>query len=222
MTSGKAHEATTLVLMDRWVRDSRQFERLIHASWLKDPWAKILQEKRSMRLQNRISRETVHELSDRYQGVLCQILRRIGVPQEQLPGAVAEVWQLAQTAVRTSLDPRRVPEALWTACSSAVRPGAAAGVAEALKPKLMLRAFVDEIPSSDERGVLRSLAYNFGPLPPQRSRETENTFRGALGLLHEQVLRRAGELEILSDGALSPEQVATFSAQQYIDWLFPA
>jgi hypothetical protein len=225
MTGGKARRATTLVLMYRWVRDVRRLERLIHASWLRDPWSKILQERRRMRLQHRIAQETVPELADRYQGVMYQILSRIGIPREQLPGAFSEVWQLAQTSVRTTLNPRRVPQALWTARSAAIRPSAAAsqrGAAERLKPKLMLRALVDEIPPCDERGVLRSLAYDFGLEPPQRSREALRALSDALGLLHAQVLHRSSELEVLSDGALSPARVAAFSApfEQYRDWLF--
>jgi hypothetical protein len=211
----EVREATTLDLFERWLRDTSCYERALHATWWRDPAGKVfVLEKR--RLRERL-REVPRELAYRYEGVLCQIFRRAGEPEQRLEQRLDDAWQQVLGEVRSLSDPRHIPSLLWRASSSP----AAARVAP-LKPKLMLRVFVDEIPDSDERGILRGLAYGGPCSSPLASRETLDLLARAVAALHLQLLRHADELEALSDGVLCPARISLLSPpyRQYEEWLF--
>jgi len=134
-----------------------------------------------------------------------------------------KVWQETQAQVRRDPIPWRVPGLLWAGCTSlGFREGA---LPERLKLKLMLRAFVEEIPDSPERKELLRLAYScqgegFQDLDPdeQALERVSLTYPQ----LHHQL--SLGSLRVADwfNGALSPAGVADMAAPyaDFDDWLF--
>lgn len=209
--------ATTLALLRRWLTYVHRRDRRLHASLLLDPWGKLSSWLFGRRLLERRLEQTEREIAKRYQGIILQVLRRAGVASQELEGQFHRAWQEVRRSLHGLADPLRVPQCLWAACSSSADP-----VVMALKPKLMLRALVDEVKPREESRVLRSLAYGEGPDDFPRDPETERLVLQSLASLHDVVLRNTHRLEDLTGGVLSASHVQSFRRPftEYRDWLF--
>lgn len=184
-------EEGTLDLMKLLLRDIRRHERLARARFFRWP-------KRKARLLVR-QRNVTGELMVRYGGVILQILRRRGIA---ISGFARELVKIAvglQDGARTLQDPLGFPALFWQVCT-----GEGGGEVEPLKAKFMLRLFVDELPASEARGVLRLHYGSLGEAPAD-DRERLRLLALAYPHLHHEVLRHRKDLEVLTDGVLSPE-----------------
>jgi hypothetical protein len=94
--------------------------------------------------------------------------------------------------------------------------------ARPIKPKFMLRQFVDEIPSCKDQGILIATAY--GPMisPRPSTAEILKSLEFAYAKLHVQVTKWSPELDILTDNEISAAMIAKIVPPyvQYEDWLF--
>jgi hypothetical protein len=210
---------STLTLLKRWTRDVCRHERIIRAVWWKDPmgaamclrrrqvWASLLQ--------------GMSELGRRYQGTLYEIMDSMGVPEKQRTSSQVKVWQMTLDQVRPNPEPWRVPGFLWSACSS-LNEAAGRTLPMRLKRKLMLRAFIEEIPNSEERSALLRLAYQDQGMALQTSGTDQDALEWlsrAYPLLHDLLLRN-DKLAAWSDGAILPEEVRAMTYADFDDWLF--
>jgi|GEM_PF-2571736 len=156
-------------------------------------------------------------LMARYKGVISQILKRAGTGEENIETALWEIWIRVQDGCPPVSDYQSFSKALWKECMEVAK-----APVPALKPKLMLRQFVDEMQSSDERGILIDRAYNSDASNPPAETEVLKKLSAAYALLHYQLLNHEHELSILSDGELTPEMIKTLKPPyvQYMRWLF--
>lgn len=169
-------------------------------------------------------REGMAELGVRYQGILNEILDTAEVPVGERKNSQVKLWEATLDQVRRNPEPCRVPRFLWSACAAMLsRVGAASR--ERLKRKLMLRAFIEEIPSPEERNSLLRLAYQDQGAAFQDSGpdwELLESLSRSYRLLHEQLSWKADKLTDWSDGALRPRDVAAMTPpfSDFEDWLF--
>jgi hypothetical protein len=168
------------------------------------------------RIEDRLLKP-LQELMDRYEGVMCQVLKRGGAEDDALEDLISEIWLRAQDDCRTVQDYRSFSSVLWEAYSSVSNAPALP-----LKPKFMLRQFVDEMLSSDERGILISLAYSSHARHHPVDRDILPRLTQAYALLHQQVLNHEADLEMLTDGAMNSAMVRELRPPyvQYKVWLF--
>lgn len=211
----------TLALLKRWTQAVRRHEQIIRARWWTDPIGKLRSFGRA-RLDERL-RQEICELGRRYQGILYEILASGGVPKAERGGSQIKIWQAVEAEVRIDPEPWRVPGRLWSACVLFGCPRYS--LPERLRCKLMLRAFIEEIPESEERTELLRLAYQhqgeaFEGLAADE--EALGRLSRAYPLLHEQLLRNARHLADWSGGAFSAEGIAamTFPFEEFEEWLF--
>jgi len=168
-------------------------------------------------------RQSMAQLGRRYQGILYEILDTAGVPEEYRKDSQIKVWQLAQAQVRRNPLPWRVPSLLWCSCISLSSREDL--LPERLRRKLMLRAFIEEIPDSAKRSDLLRLAYQdqgeaFQALGTDE-RALENLAETYI-MLHKQLLRNADRLVDWSDGAFLPGAIAAMAPpySDFEEWLF--
>ena len=85
----------------------------------------------------------------------------------------------------------------------------------------MLRQFVDEVPRSDERGILRVLAYGDSGSRPE-GQEALRLLSLGFSALHQQLLVRIEELAVLTDHTMTSKMIEGFTKpySQYDIWLF--
>src|SRR4051794_32846998 len=106
-------------------------------------------------------------LRQHYEGIVGEVFRRgsgsgIVLPSKTIQEFSAGIFLQFPQQIATLTDPLRFSVVLWktvdvrlntqfgdSGCAAAMR----------LKPKFMLRQFVDDLPNGDARGTLRSLAY---------------------------------------------------------------
>ena len=138
--------------------------------------------------------------------------------EKTVPEATVAVWQATLDQMRGTRDYRVLSSIVWNAAE------AQAGLHQpVLKPKLMLRQFVDEMPDGDERGAIRVLAYGHsGTEPP--GREVLRLLSSGYAVLHTQLIMHIQELDILTDSLFSPELIQRIGSSyvQYEEWLFCA
>jgi hypothetical protein len=95
--------------------------------------------------------------------------------------------------------------------------------AVALKPKFMLRQFIDDLPSGEPRGVLRAFAYDHGPDPRDAiAIEGRALLQQAYPQLHAVLWRNRKDLERRTDGtlAVTSKQPGDAHLAKYEHWLF--
>jgi hypothetical protein len=210
---------TSLALMREFVDKTRALVKYQDAGpeeqlrWLHKRW--LIRKKHKLRAA---LAEIMVELANRYEGVFFQMLRKSGKRDEELRNSVAAIWIESQDRSRTLQDYKGFPAILWEAYASQVsRP------ATLVKPKFMLRIFVDEMAPSDARGILKDRAYDKNAINKETGNEMLEQLSGGYSALHEQLLRRASDLEVLTDGeiALSLVQNLKEPFLQYERWLFP-
>jgi hypothetical protein len=162
--------------------------------------------------------ERWNELMRRYEGVLIQMLVSKGIPPDKSEQLIVHVYGDAAIAFRAEEDARLFPIALWEAFEIVIGPAPTH-----LKAKLMLRAFVDELPNSEERGVLRQVAYDGAPQSRATTEELRDTMRRGCGLVHDKVTAVDKELDRLTDGTVRFADVSRWypaqAADEYEAWL---
>lgn len=213
---------STLALIAAFVERTKELDQLINARWYniglswKRPrafWERLIHDKLN---------GLVEELCLRYRGIMYQIFRRAGVNHGQLDTTVTNVWVSVQQGVITMTDEREFSKMLWKECMTMVPSSAPA---ECLKPKFMLRQFIDEIPPCDERGVLRALAYDSPPgvKASQFGGDIDRQLSKAYELLHGQVLEYTqDDLNVFTDGTIFRTMFFDLDAlhREYQQWLF--
>src|SRR5437870_2094028 len=137
MSRDRNSHKTTLKLAKMLIEGTKRFENVENAIWWRNPLYTIL------RTRNRALRVRLdgiqRVLMVRYKGVLYQVFRRMGLTDEQLVRSQVRVWVGFRNRALTMTDPRNFAKCLWELC---LTQGKARALA--LKPKLMLRQFVDE------------------------------------------------------------------------------
>jgi hypothetical protein len=207
----------TLRLAKDFVDGSRSLEKTLYARWWRNPLRYAVRKLGLHKSRRRALAVIAGELGRRYKGVLLELFRRAHMHHADFPNGIASVWMRVADEAKTMLEPRSFSKAIWDSAHRAVpSPGA-----PSLKPKVMLRQFVDEMASSDGRGALRTLAYG-EPGFPQEGSEALNLLSNAYPFLHEVLLGRLPELDILSDSAFSEDVVGSLTTPyvQYETWLF--
>jgi hypothetical protein len=214
----KLGRATSLQLADRLIRAVRSDEHL-RTSWQWD--LPLISHGRDWKLE-RHSREfrAIHsELVRRYVGMLSQLLAhslgRANV-ENAWPDFGAGLGMRVRTAIRMVDDPRPFSVILWreTMAQIASQNGSVAACAF-LRPKFMLRQFVEEVRKPDLREVL-SHAYDENYIRSPDLREVQNLREGCAAL-REVVQHYKGDLNLRVDGTLEPDAYA----ELYVDWLYP-
>jgi len=225
----EGNEKGTFKLMKEFVKCVKQLERIQRS--LKRArqgkfrrsgflWSRLRLRKdpalRELELRQRLNSAAI-DLTTRYKGALWELFRRSGITDDLLGDALTAVWMSVQDSASTVSSYKNLPEKLWDAYA-----GQTDLAILALKPKLMLRAFVDEIPSCDERGALRIVAYGSGLGNRPTDRELLGLLLRAYPRLHREVLRKSKDLSVLTDGALSSSVVADMREPfpEYENWMF--
>lgn len=221
MSERRVGDETTLNLGRALIVCRQEYAKTCNLTWM-NPWRRLHRDSSKKRLLER-GEEIAGELAVRYEGIMFQLFIRAN-GEETLD---SEIWKNLQTIVwlsvgdgiRTTRDPRHFTRVLWNVYVKRLDSEASV---ESLKPKFMLRQFIDEMPSSDERGVLRAMAYGWGGAPSQSGKELLHLIQLSLPILHDQLLLHASDLDALTDGALTESLVRSFSEpyDEYRTWLF--
>jgi hypothetical protein len=216
MSTEDFSQAGTLQLARELVRCSQRFERMVYAKGWRDPlWWCLGQTFVKDRMREKLPKLTV-ELALRYRGVLREMFRSVGMNGGALTEAITEAWLTTVDEMRVTRDYRLFSRIVWRAAT------AQAGVhPNALKPKLMLRQFVDEMPDCDQRGALRAVGYG-EDVAEARAQEILRLLSSGYSILHDQLLRHSEELDVLTDSLFSTEIIKQFGEPyvQYEEWLF--
>lgn len=210
---------TSLALMREFVDKTRTLVKYQQAGpeeqlrWLRKKW--LIRKKHKLRTA---LAEIMVELANRYEGVFYQMLRKSGKREEELRNSVAAIWIATQDSSRMLQDYKGFPTILWEAYVSQVSLPVTS-----VKPKFMLRLFVDEMAPSDSRGILKDRAYDKNALNKESGKETLEQLLGGYSALHEQLLRRASDLEVLTDSEIALLVIKDLKEPflQYERWLFP-
>ena len=156
--------------------------------------------------------EASDELINRYAGVMdrlyLKIAQQTGTPTSPnaLGGFIGSLWTslLGEIGSDIGLVHLRFSVLHWELLERAARDAGADPQEpefQQFKPMFMLRQFVDEMPSSDERGALRALVY-FPKSDMELGRETIALLERAYAKLHDVVCEHAGQLDDLTGGAI--------------------
>lgn len=206
----------TLELALTLVECSRDLDQILRARWWQRLFSFRSRAEDINSLRTRIY-EVSAELGLRYKGVMSQLLQRMQ-SGEDFRLAVARTWEYVGEVAVTMADPKEFCSYLWHAFVGTERQSKA----QSLKPKFMLRQFVDEVPSCKDLGVLIAMAYGPTVSVSLSSDEILNCLSHTYPLLHFELERRSPDLLVLTDGEISsatiPKIVAPFV--QYETWLF--
>lgn len=213
----------TLLLVERLLEVSRKLESISYANWWSKPfwWAvKIMKPLEFIRLRkiNELMAcisDLVGELSVRYDGIMRDLFTCAGV-STSFDDHFVQVWMEVQGRSLMTRDPRRFSTCLWEIQR---RVGA---TIEDLKPKFMLRQFVDDMPDAEPRATLKLLAYSFQAQWPAAGKEAVRMVKQGYASLHEQVRARTDDLEILTGGVLNAGMLGDMGDPyvRYHQWLF--
>jgi hypothetical protein len=212
--SRKAFKADgTLRLQSDFIRCNRDYDRALTATPL-NPLLWVGKERRAEKLSRKLD-ILEDELEDRYEGITRQMLRRGKIESAT---SVKMIWSMVRTRALTSADDRSLPSLLWRAYLEQENAGLA--IVNVLRPKFMLRQFVDEIENTSHRDLIRVVAYG-GHSDNDFTRETFTMFTKALGSLHQALLGHASQLEVITDRTFTRSDISGFSDpfSEYRDWL---
>ncbi len=213
-------EATTLELVKELIDSRKRFSEVSNAKWYKQP-RKWWRKDHMLANLSENNQAIAWQISVRYGGILLQMFQRAKAPKGFVESDWEEcqtaIWQLVRDNTRNMTDYQRFCAVLWNICRREIGSAAAYG---ALRPKFMLRQFIDEMPPSDERGTLRTTA--FGLAGTLSDRETLDSLARAFPILHQQLLSKRDDLKSLTDGEMTPESIEKFTAPfaEYRHWLF--
>ena len=211
----ETHRQGTFELAQVLVECSRELDHVLRAKWWRDPLTVRTRNESVSLLRARID-EVSLELCARYKGVM-EELHQIINPEADFRVELAKAWQYVGESAET-MNPKEFCAHLW----HGFVPQQKQAEARAIKPKFMLRQFVDEIPPCKDQGILIATAY--GPMVEPRPSGSEilKCLEIAYSLLHVELTKRSHELEILTDYEISGAMISSFVAPyvQYEDWLF--
>jgi hypothetical protein len=205
----------TIELAVEFVECSKALDKSLGAKWWNHPllyWSKA---KDVIWLRARIN-EVSGELGCRYKGVMDQLFQRMG-SNGNFGTAVGKAWYIVRTSALKIRDHRVFSTTLWCAFVASATPET-----QVLKPKFMLRQFVDEIPSCMEQGVLIAMAYGPRHTTAPSGSEILRGLSISYGLLHAELKKRSSDLSILTDGEISGVTIAAMNPPfvRYEQWLF--
>ena len=216
-------EATTLGLVEMLIEGRQQFVEISGANWLRP--RKRFRKAHKLRHLSQRRQAIGDQLSVRYQGILLQMTGRVRTldswDEAELENCQRSIWQAASDRTQNMTNYRKFCGMLWDICTDELSYFGNVAPLTALRPKFMLRQFIDEMPNSDARGLLRASA--FGEDKHDLSgRELCDSLNLAFPLLHLQVLSRIDDLSALTDGEITP-QIARAIKEPYLEyrrWLF--
>jgi hypothetical protein len=220
---GLGRQDTTLLLAQRFMQVSKELDSISRAALWREPLWWVLKRTKAFdfirrRKLNRLvlcSAALLSELSLRYEGVIQDLFTCAGVGTA-LSGYLSRVWIEFQDRATRAQDPRLFSSCLWE-----IQRGLGATVDE-LKPKFMLRQFIDDMPDGEPRAALKLFAYSFRASWPTATREAARMVMEGYALLHNKVCARAEDLEVLTGGVLNARMVDEMRSMhaQYHRWLF--
>lgn len=221
----------TWSLASQLLKHRRRFERIVHANWFSSPLLMFRRDSRKDQCLRTIA-TTMYELGRRYDGVMRQLFQR--VHSHSGAANVAGLAAFLTSVLKGVSDEDHGSYAgdlfcpvLWKAMQHDLESRglfADLKAMEPLKPKFMLRQFVDEMPATHRRGVLATAAFgerngqpaiNFG-------RETLHQLDEAYEELHAAIMRNKTRLARATDAAIT-EQVLSGQRtprELYETWLF--
>lgn len=207
---------STLKLISAVVKATKAFDRIQNANYLTDPINCFY---KKIGKAGRVNKQTINicnVLTVRYESILLQMLKQAKVSNNDLERLIPTIWLDVWDNSRKEMDYRYFSQFIWNAYV-----GKVSTPDHDLKPKLMLRQFVDDIKSCREQGVLLSLAYgdrSTGKL----SREGQQHLNKAYELLHKQLQKHACHLSILTGGVITEGTLSTLDNMiiKYESWLF--
>jgi len=230
MSERTLEQHDTLCLVEKFLQVNQRIESISNAKWWQKPHWWLIQRLTVLnfimhkKLDELMSfgAELSGELATRYSGITFDLFTCAGHPTSLFDKYYREVWIELQGKATTARDPRRFSTCLWEIQQ---RRGA---TLDDLKPKFMLRQFVDELPDGEARGALKLLVYSADASSSspkgwsQRRKEAARMVKKGYTLLHEQVSARANDLEILTGGQLNTGMIGEigFPYTQYDEWLF--
>ncbi|MET0396197.1 MAG: hypothetical protein ABW277_05205 [Longimicrobiaceae bacterium] len=201
-----------------FVRYTRKRDKMLVATWWHHPvrwlmrkWRRDVLELKQIALAG--------ELAERYQGVIVQALRRVEVTHvDEMRKCITAIWLDVQGRTHALVDDHGLTSLIWCVIHEQLGERV-----QSLRPKLMLLQFVDELPSSDERGVLRALAFSRSDYINAADDESILTLLAkAYDKLHAEVMSRLVDLDGLTDREFMHE-IASIGKQHrhtYHRWLF--
>lgn len=217
-------EETTLGLITELIDSKQKYVEISKSGWLLSPWKRFRKGHKLKELAQK-NQVIADELSARYEIILWQMSLRVKasgrLTDAEWENCQTSIWQLVKDHARTMTNYRRFCGVLWDACRDELGNYGKVASLVALRPKFMLRQFVDEMPNSDARGLLRACA--FGRHNTKLSgKELIDSLTLAFGVLHLQVLSRIDDLSALSDGEITPEMARAIKEPflEYRQWLF--
>lgn len=223
MSDGALDQQSTLLLAARFIRVSKELDAINHAVlWRKPIWwltkrFRILEPLRRWKLKRLIlcNSALLGELSVRYDGIMRDLFICAGAGTS-FDDYQHQVWIEFQDRAARARDPRRFSTCLWE-----IQRRLGSTVNE-LKPKFMLRQFVDDMPEGEPRAALKLFAYSFQVHWPHAGEEAARMVKKGYALLHERVRARASDLELLTGGVLDASAVGQIRSPyaQYDEWLF--
>lgn len=162
------------------------------------------------------------ELTFRYRGILRELWQAaalLGQCPEPFASTQVRIWLAVQDQARVRRDPRTLPGVLWRQAVQAFGqelPGA--------RLRLLLRPFVDAMPASDARGLLKNLVYSrmLDTLPTDE--ETLRLLESGCQPLHQTLLEQRDDIAVWSDGVVTAQEVRAVLPPytEYLHWLFAA
>ena len=228
MSEGTLSDQGTLQLSQQFLRVSHKYEAVRYASFLRSPfWCvvkklRLLDKFRVWRIGKlrRQRQELIGELAVRYHGMLRQLFD-CAKPGSSFSEYLVQVWHTFQDRASTTRDPRLFSICLWEVQRNC---GVNISQISQLKPRLMLKQFVDEMPREEPRAALIALAYGMNVNADEVSLEMARLVKRAYHVLHAHVEWRSHveDLDLLTGTMLSKAAVGNFAPPfvQYHEWLF--
>jgi hypothetical protein len=186
--------------------------------WLLSKFGKGVRQRRQAELSEK-QIALLGELVDRYDGILFQLFTWTGIQVgfDEFDKKAGKIWYKFQVEARDMPSYRDFSTTLWKVY---LRYGNE--IAE-LKPKFVLRQFVDEMLKGEGQAVLRAQAYPRQVALSTVDREVARMIYRSYPVLHARVVNLKSHLLRLTGGVLNREEIDTLehTYMKYHDWLFP-
>jgi len=204
----------TVKLQWDFIESNKRYDRTLVATPL-NPLMWFRKDKKEKKLSQKLD-GIENRLADRYEGIMLQMLRKANIADDT---SVRLIWSLVRTKAILARDKWAFPRVLWESYKE--KANVDDSMISLLRPKFMLRQFVDEIENSAHRDVLRALAYGSGNGSGAFPKETFNMFNLALVSLHKELLQQSSFVDHMTDGTLRAGEIKTFKKPfvEYRDWL---